>query len=62
MKIMILETQDFKKGTALAKWFTATKRYDGSPVDDFVAAATKRPPGTKEERRSGNAAGLGSLL
>ena len=37
-------TPSFKKGSARAKWFTAIKRYDNKPVDDFVAAATKKPP------------------
>ena len=44
MKIKILETPAYKKGSARAKWFTAIKRYDGKAVDDFVAATTKKPP------------------
>ncbi|MCH9027753.1 MAG: hypothetical protein IIA05_11675 [Proteobacteria bacterium] len=44
MKIKILETPEYKKGSARAKWFTAIKRYNGKDVDDFVAATAKRPP------------------
>lgn len=44
MKIKILETPTYKKGSARAKWFIAIKRYDGKTVDDFVAAVTKKPP------------------
>ena len=44
MKIKILETPEFKKGTARAKWFAAIKRYDGKYLEDFVAATTKKPP------------------
>ncbi len=44
MIIKILENPNFKKGTARAKWFTAIKRYNGKPVDDFVAATAKKPP------------------
>ena len=44
MKIKVLETPAYKKGSARAKWFTAIKRYDGKDVDAFVAATTKKPP------------------
>ena len=48
MKIKILETPEFKKGTARAKWFTAIKRYDGKSAEDFLAATTKKPPVLKK--------------
>ena len=44
MKIKNLETRAYRKGSARAKWFTAIKRYDGKPVEAFVAATTKKPP------------------
>lgn len=44
MKIKILETPEYKKGSSRAKWFTAIKRYDGKDVEVFVAATTKKPP------------------
>ena len=44
MKIKILDTPAYRKGSARAKWFTAIKRYDGKDVDSFVAATTKKPP------------------
>ena len=42
----------FKKGSARAKWFTAIKRYDGKSVEDFLAAATKKPPVLKKNGES----------
>jgi hypothetical protein len=48
MKIKILETPTYKKGSARAKWFTAIKRYNGKSVEDFLAAATKKPPVLKK--------------
>ena len=44
MKIKILETPTFKKGSARAKWFTAIKRYDGKELDAFLDATNKKPP------------------
>ena len=44
MKINILETPEYKAGSARAKWFAAVKRYDGKDVETFVAATTKKPP------------------
>lgn len=44
MQIKILETPNYKKDSARAKWFAAIKRYDGKDVDAFVAATIKKPP------------------
>ncbi len=44
MKISILETPAYRKGSARAKWFTAIKSYDGKDLDSFVTATTKKPP------------------
>ncbi len=44
MKIKILETPAYKKGSARAKWFTAIKRYDSKDVEAFVDATSKKPP------------------
>lgn len=44
MKIKILETPEYKKGTARAKWFASIKGFNGKNVEDFVAATTKKPP------------------
>lgn len=41
-------TPSFKKGSARAMWFTAIKRYDNKPVDDFVTNMTKKPPVLKK--------------
>ena len=44
MKIKILETPEYKKGSARAKWFKTIKRYDGKDIDAFVVATTKKLP------------------
>ena len=44
MKIKILETPEFKKGSARAKWFAAVLRHKNKSVDDFVLNVSKRPP------------------
>ena len=42
-------TPTFKKNSARANWFTAIKRYDGKSVENFLAAAAKKPPVRKRD-------------
>ena len=44
MIIKILETPEYKKGSARAKWLTTIKRYDGKELGAFLAATTTKPP------------------